>query len=133
MHEYEGDHPLRVLVVDDCHDTTESLRILLSLWGYEVRIAHDGHAALAVAAAYRPHAVVLDIGIPGPNGFQVARQVRQMPGLEETLLIATTGYGSEQDRGRTLQAGFDCHFIKPVDPSELERILATRKEILVHS
>jgi len=131
MNEYDGDHPLRVLVVDDCPDTTESLRILLSLWGYQVRIACDGLSALEAAAAFRPHALVLDIAIPRPNGYEVARQVRLMPGLEEVLLIATTGYGSEQDRRNALEAGFDCHFTKPVDPTELEMVLASRRELLV--
>ena len=91
--------PLRVLVVDDWPDTAESLAVLLRLWGHDVRIAHDGPTALAVAALYRPHVVLLDVGLPGMDGYQVAWRMRNDLRLRETFLVSLTGYGQDSDRG----------------------------------
>jgi CheY-like chemotaxis protein len=119
--------PRRVLVVDDCHDTTASLDLLLRLWGYEVRVAHDGPAALAVLETYRPNTVLLDIGMPGMDGLQVARQVQQRPELRDVLLVSLSGYGQEQDRESSREAGCLCHLVKPVDPAVLQTVLASGK------
>jgi PAS domain S-box-containing protein len=116
--------PLRVLVVDDHRDAAESLVILLRLWGHEVQSAHDGPTALAMAAAYRPDAVLLDIGLPGMNGYEVAERLQELPGWGNVMLVALTGYGQEEDRRRSRAAGFDRHLIKPVDPASLRRLLA---------
>ena len=115
--------PLRVLVVDDCPDMRGTLRILLGLWGHEVREAGDGHAALGLAATFQPDTVLLNIGLPALDGYQVARHLRQLPGLEHILLIAVTGYGSAEDLAACRAAGFDHHLLKPFDPIELERLL----------
>jgi CheY-like chemotaxis protein len=115
--------PLRVLVVDDCPDLRATLRILLRLWGHEVCDAGDGPAALGLAAEFRPDTVLLNIGLPALDGYEVARRLRQLPGLGHVLLIAVTGYGSAQDVAACRAAGFDHHLLKPFDPVELERLL----------
>jgi CheY-like chemotaxis protein len=114
--------PRRVLVVDDNVDAAQSLATLLKLWGHQVAMAHDGTAALEAVRAQRPEVILLDIGLPGMSGLEVARQVRQDP--RRPLLVALTGYGQEQDRRRSIEAGFDCHLVKPVDLSELRRLIA---------
>ena len=114
----------RVLVVDDNVDSVESMEVLLQIWGHEVRTAHDGPAALAVAADYRPDIVLLDIGLPGMSGYEVAQRLREIPGLAKTVLVAVTGYGQESDRRRTREAGFNRHLVKPVEPGHLQEILA---------
>jgi signal transduction histidine kinase len=116
--------PRRVLVVDDNRDAADSLAMLLRLLGHEVGTAHDGMAALDAARAFVPEVVLLDIGLPNMDGYEVARRLRQEPALSGALLVALTGYGQEQDRRRSLEAGFDIHLVKPVDPDELEAILA---------
>lgn len=115
----------RVLIVDDNADGAESLAMLLRTWGCDVRVVADGHAALElVARAPPPHAILLDIGLPGMNGYEVARQLRLRPGLGAVRLIAITGYGSEIDRARSHEAGFNAHLTKPVDLDELQRLLS---------
>ena len=115
--------PLRVLVVDDCPDMRATLRILLRLWGHEVREAGDGPAALGLATTFKPDTVLLNIGLPALDGYEVARRLRQLPGLGHVLLIAVTGYGSAQDLAACRAAGFDHHLLKPFDPTDLERLL----------
>jgi signal transduction histidine kinase len=115
---------LRVLVVDDNEDAAESLALLLGLWGHQAKVAHEGRTALAVAQEQHPDAVLLDIGLPGMDGYQVARRLRQLPGLEKTLLVAMTGYGQEEDRRRSHEVGFQHHLVKPVDPMEVRELLA---------
>jgi PAS domain S-box-containing protein len=114
----------RVLVVDDNADAAESLAVLLRLDGHEVCTAHDGAAALETARGFRPEVVVLDIGLPRMDGYQVARRLRAEVGLTEALVVALTGYGQEEDRRRAEQAGFDAHLVKPADPEVLQRLLA---------
>lgn len=114
----------RVLVVDDNADAAESLAVLLRLGGHQVRIAHDGPGALADAAAELPDLVFLDLGMPGMDGYEVARRIRQDPGLRRVILVALTGWGQEQDRRRTRETGFDHHLTKPADPEALHQLLA---------
>jgi CheY-like chemotaxis protein/two-component sensor histidine kinase len=114
----------RVLVVDDNRDSAETMAVLLRLWGHEARSAEHGEAALAVAQEFRPQAVLLDIGLPQMDGYEVARRLRALPGLDGVLLIAMTGYGQDRDRRRARRAGFDHHLVKPVDPEALRRLLA---------
>src|SRR5205823_1626020 len=115
---------LRVLVVDDNEDAAASLALLLGLWGHQAKVAHEGRTALAVAEEQHPDAVLLDIGLPGMDGYQVARRLRQLPGLEKTLLVAMTGYGQEEDRRRSYEVGFQHHLVKPVDPMQVRELLA---------
>jgi CheY-like chemotaxis protein len=115
----------RILVVDDNIDAAESLALLLRLAGHEVRVAYDGPAALADVRDHPPEVVLLDIGLPkGMNGYEVARRLRGEYGLSEALVIAVTGYGQEEDRRRALEAGFDHHLTKPVDPEHLRELVA---------
>jgi signal transduction histidine kinase/CheY-like chemotaxis protein len=114
----------RFLVVDDNVDAAESLALLLRLEGHDVRVAHDGPAALAAVEAEPPDLVFLDIGMPVMNGYDVARRLRQQPGLENLVLVAMTGWGQEEDRRRSQEAGFDHHLIKPVEPEALHKLLA---------
>ena len=116
-------HPLRVLIADDCKDAAQSLEILLCLWGHEVRMAHDGLTALQVADSYQPHVILLDIAMPRMNGYEVARRLRQTPGMESVRLVAVSGYGQERDVRRAWEAGFDHHLLKPYDPEQLRRLL----------
>jgi signal transduction histidine kinase/DNA-binding response OmpR family regulator len=115
--------PCRVLVVDDNVDAAESLAILLRLSGHEVRMARDGPEALAAAAGFSPHMVLLDIGLPGMDGYEVARRLRSGPATGEAVLVALTGYGEEEHRRKSREAGFDRHVIKPVDPQTLKGLL----------
>ncbi len=114
-----------VLVVDDNADAAESLALVLRAAGYEVRTAHDGPAALEAAAAARPDAVLLDLGLPRMDGYEVARRLRRQAGAAPPLLVAVTGYGQEENRRRAEQAGFDGYLVKPADPGEVQRLLAS--------
>ena len=113
----------RILVVDDNVDASESLAMLLSLEGHDVLIAHDGVEALEVAIAERPTTILLDIGLPGMDGYEVCRRLRTQ-GLTTTRIIAMTGYGQDKDRQRAMEAGFDEHTVKPVEFAKLTRLLA---------
>jgi CheY-like chemotaxis protein len=115
---------LRILVVDDNTDAAESLKMLLSVFGHDVEIAHDGAAALEAARAHAPEVVFLDIGLPGMDGYEVARRLRSDAGLAGAKLIALSGYGTEADQQRSRAAGFNRHLVKPVDPGELPAIIA---------
>jgi PAS domain S-box-containing protein len=116
--------PRRVLVVDDNLDAAETLAELLALSGHDVRTAHDGPAALEAAGRFRPEVVLLDIGLPGMDGCEVARRLRGQEGATRALLAALTGYGQEEDRLRSREAGFDTHLVKPVDPKALFALIA---------
>jgi len=111
----------RILVVDDNHDSAESLALLLELQGHDVRTAFTGPAAIETASAFRPEIVLLDIGLPGMDGYEVARRLRA--DLGRVRLIALTGYGRDEDRDRSREAGFDHHLVKPVDLEALKRML----------
>jgi signal transduction histidine kinase/DNA-binding response OmpR family regulator len=115
---------VRVLVVDDNRDAAESLQLLLQLGGHQTQVAHNGPAALAACESFAPQAVLLDIGLPAMDGYEVARRLRQLPGGERLLLVATTGYGHTEDRRRSRAASFDAHLVKPIDLGELSSLLA---------
>jgi signal transduction histidine kinase len=121
---------LRILVVDDNQDSASSMTLLLELYGHEVCVANSGQAALDVAAERKPDAILLDIGMPGMNGYEVARRLRQQPAFAETLLIAITGYGRASDLEQTQAAGFDHHLVKPIDYDKLQALLASRSKAL---
>jgi signal transduction histidine kinase/DNA-binding response OmpR family regulator len=113
----------RVLVVDDNQDAAQATAVLLELAGHEVKAVADGHDALASAPVFAPHVVLLDIGLPGMDGYTVARQLRGIDELHSSCLIALTGYGQPADRDRASEAGFDHHLTKPADPDELLRVI----------
>lgn len=119
---------LRVLVVEDCLDTAESCCQLLSLWGYQRVAVCDGKDALAAARSFDPDVVLLDIGLPGLNGFEVAARLRA-EGLADAVLVALTGWGRECDRRRAADAGIDHFLVKPACPDELERLLASIRRL----
>ncbi len=114
----------RVLVVEDNVDTAESMAILLRLKGHEVLVAYDGPAALEKARSFHPDVVLLDIGLPGLDGYQVAARLRKRRRTANVLLVALTGYGQEEDQARAIEAGFDHHLTKPVDPSVIYDLIS---------
>jgi two-component system CheB/CheR fusion protein len=116
--------PYRILVVDDNPDARDSLADLLRLTGHEVRTAQTGPKAIDVARLWPPDIALLDIGLPGMDGYELAGHLRAEPYGESLLLIALTGYGQDEDRRRTKQAGFDHHLTKPADPAVLAQLLA---------
>jgi len=120
--------PLRVLVVDDNVDTVLSFSMLLKALGHDVRPAHDGPTAVQAALDYQPDLVLLDIGLPGLNGYEVAKRIRQHPVLKNVVLVALTGYGQESDWQTSLQAGFNHHLVKPASLEQLQQILAIVSE-----
>jgi len=115
---------LRILVVDDNPDSADSLALLLALEGHDPHVARDGPQALERAEALRPEAVLLDIGLPGLNGYEVCRRLRAEPWGEEMAIIALTGWGQDEDRRRSASAGFDGHLVKPATISDVSRALA---------
>jgi CheY-like chemotaxis protein len=122
----------RVLIVDDNRDAAESLGILLKLLGADVHVEYDGEAALRAVAAYRPTVVLLDIGMPGMDGHEVARQIRQQREFDGVTLIALTGWGQEEDRRDSRSAGFEYHLIKPADIGAIETLLSSIERRRAH-
>jgi signal transduction histidine kinase/DNA-binding response OmpR family regulator len=116
--------PCRVLVVEDNRDARESLRQLLEVWGHEVHEADDGLAAIEIAAHWKPDVTLVDIGLPGADGYEVCRRLRSAGGGQATRVVAVTGYGQPDDRRRATDAGFNAHLVKPVDPDHLQRVIA---------
>jgi DNA-binding response OmpR family regulator len=112
--------------VDDDHDSADSAAVLLELRGHEVRRAYDGESAIALAASFRPHIVMLDLKMPRLDGFAVAAAIREAERGEQVYLVAITGRGSADDIVRTRCAGFDAHLVKPVDPDALQEMLTAR-------
>jgi CheY-like chemotaxis protein len=113
----------RVLIIDDNVDSAEATALLARAWGHEVATAKDALSALAVAARFAPDCALVDIGLPGMDGYELARRLRKDPRYGDLYLVALTGYGREQDRSAALAAGFDTHLVKPADIDELERLL----------
>lgn len=116
----------RVLVIEDNEDTADSLRMLLELKGHTAAVAHTGDAGVEAARRFRPEAVFCDLGLPGGmDGHAVARALRQDPALASAYLVAMTGSGRDEDRRRSLEAGFDVHWTKPVDFADLQQLLVS--------
>jgi CheY-like chemotaxis protein len=113
----------RILVADDNVDFATSLSQLLETMGHEVTVTHDGASALVIAGTLRPQFSFLDIGMPGLNGYELARRLRQHEETRDTVLVAVTGWGQDKDRQRARNAGFDHHLVKPVDVNQLQQVL----------
>jgi CheY-like chemotaxis protein len=113
----------RILVVDDNPDAADSLALLLKLSGHEVHVAHDGLEAVEAAAKVQPDVILLDIGLPRLNGYEAARRIRNQQRDRSVILVALTGWGQDEDRRRSEEAGFDAHMVKPVDPAVLSNLL----------
>lgn len=115
----------KILVVDDNHDSALSLSMMLSIMGHETRTAHDGESAVATAESFLPEVVLLDIGLPKLNGYEVAQRIREQAWGANMFLIAVTGWGQDEDRQRSSEVGLNVHMVKPVEPAALEKLLAT--------
>lgn len=122
-HEPVAPQPLRILIVEDHPDAGESLATILELWGHQVKVALDGFTALGTARSFEPDVVVSDLGLPGMDGYEVARRLRAEPAFGRVVLIALSGYGREEDKERSLHAGFDHHHVKPIDVTWLFSLL----------
>jgi CheY-like chemotaxis protein len=120
---------LRILIVDDNRDGADSLVMLLRIMGTDTRTAYDGQEAVQVAREFRPDVVLLDIGLPKLNGYEACRRIREQSWGKNVVLIALTGWGQEEDRRRSREAGFDDHIVKPVDPEELMKLLAELEQV----
>ncbi|HKX37669.1 MAG TPA: response regulator, partial [Burkholderiales bacterium] len=118
----------RVLVVDDNADVAESIGVYLRLVGHDVRIASDGPQALALAQLFAPEVAILDIGLPGMSGYELARRLQALPETRGALLVAVSGYGQKEDRAQASAAGFHHHFLKPSDPAAIVRAIAAASE-----
>jgi CheY-like chemotaxis protein len=114
----------RILVADDNADSASSLALVLQMMGNDVRTARDGLEAVEVSQAFRPHAVLLDIGMPRLNGYDACRRMRQEAWGSNAVIVALTGWGQEEDKRQSQEAGFDYHLVKPVEPTALEKLLA---------
>jgi CheY-like chemotaxis protein len=119
-----------VLVVDDNEDSAASLGDLLSRWGHETQTAHDGRHALVVARKWQPEIILLDIGLHGMDGYEVARRLREDSATAGVLLVALTGYGQEEDRLRSREAGFEQHLTKPVEPGRLQELFQVGEHLV---
>jgi signal transduction histidine kinase/ActR/RegA family two-component response regulator len=120
---------LRILIVDDNRDGADSLSAMLRLMGNDTLTAYDGRQGIEAARKFRPDVILLDIGLPLVNGYEVCRRIREQPWCQDTVFIAVTGWGQEQDRRRSQEAGFDRHMIKPVDPAALMKLLSTHQSM----
>jgi CheY-like chemotaxis protein len=120
---------LRVLVVEDELVTAECLALFLRSWGHEVTLACNGLDALSMVSTFKPEVVLLDIGLPDMDGYEVARRLRQLPGMEQCLLLALTGQGYEADVRRCREAGIAFHFLKPVEPTLLREVLSSAEKL----
>jgi signal transduction histidine kinase len=120
--------PQRILVIEDERDTAATMKVLLERWGHRVTVAYNGASALEAARQIPPDVVLCDIGLPGMDGFEVARALRQHPDTARARLIALTGFGTQADQQQGLQAGFDLHLTKPIEPTDLQRLLNSEKE-----
>jgi two-component system, chemotaxis family, CheB/CheR fusion protein len=117
----------RILIVDDNVDSAESMALLLQLNGHEVMFVQDGSAALALSSTFHPKVILLDIGLPGLDGYSVAQKLRKQPETRDVMLIALTGYGQPEDRERSKAAGFDYHLVKPVDHNAIENLIDSQR------
>ena len=124
--------PRNILLIEDNYDAQMALAMLLEMWGHKVDIAPDGLAGIAAATRNRPDIAFVDLGLPGVDGFEVARRIRAMPGGKDVLLVALTGYGTAADREKSLAAGFDLHVVKPIEPEQLLALVADA-DAVVHA
>ena len=115
----------RILIVEDNVDSAETMQLLLALGGYDARTAYDGAAAVEIARDFMPEVILCDIGLPGKNGFELARELRELPQTRGAFLVALTGYGDDDDRSRATEAGFNAFQLKPVEPDALNALLAS--------
>jgi CheY-like chemotaxis protein len=115
--------PRRILLVDDNRDAADILRTLLQMWGSEVRVVHDGLAALETVDLFRPDVAILDLGLPGMDGYEIARRIRERPAARDCKLIALTGWGQEEERRHTEAAGFSRHLVKPASIEAIQEAL----------
>jgi len=122
-HPWKTNKPLRILVVEHNRDSADSLRLLLEFSGHEVAVAYSGRDGVQAAEQYQPDVVLCDIGLPGLDGYWVARMLRDSPTTAKARLIAVTGYGQDEDRCCSHESGFEQHLFKPVDPDALQRVL----------
>src|SRR5690606_461307 len=118
----------RILVVDDNHDACESMAMLLEMLDNEIRVAHDGIEAIAVADDFRPEIILMDVGMPFLNGYEVTRRIREQSWGREVIIVAVTGWGQEGDIAQSSAAGCNAHLVKPVNLQELEKLLADLTE-----
>jgi CheY-like chemotaxis protein len=118
----------RVLIADDNIDAAETLATLLRLDGHEVMVAQDGRGAIEHTRRARPEIIFLDLGMPGMDGFEAARRLRELPEGAQAMIVALTGWGQAADRVRTLDAGFDAHLVKPVDHGQISGVLALNRK-----
>jgi CheY-like chemotaxis protein len=124
---------LKILVVEDEHDTADSLARLLRLGGHQVEVAYSGQIALLLAKRHQPDCVLLDLGLPRVDGYQVVRQLRSQPETRDALIIAVTGYGDESARQRCREAGFDLHLLKPISTEKLLALLRGDPAVLIEA
>jgi CheY-like chemotaxis protein len=117
----------RILAVDDNVDAAQSLALLLKLQGHETTVAYDGPTALQAVQEFQPEVILLDIGLPRMDGYEVAKRLREAAGSEHLRIVAITGYGRDEDKNRSAAAGFDAHLVKPVDLEALSRLLRENK------
>lgn len=115
----------RLLIVEDNADTAGNLSLLCQSWGHEVHVAHDGPSAIEAALRIRPHAILLDIGLPRMDGFEVAERLRALPDFAHTFIVAASGYNRDRDRRRAREVGIDLYLVKPFDPWGLEEVFAS--------
>jgi CheY-like chemotaxis protein len=126
--EYQSpERSLRILIVEDNPDAGATLRMILTALGHHLRHVHDGESALDTAEVFKPHAVIMDLGLPGMTGHEAARILRDRPGGEKTLLVAVSGWGRDEDRERSESAGIDAHLVKPLQFEELKALLAAHE------
>ncbi len=121
-----NDPQLRVLIVDDDADTCDTMEALLQLWGHDVRTALNGDGALRLAREFEPDVVFLDIAMPGMDGYELARRLRRLDFMADTLIVCLSGFATEADRHSALESGCDLHLIKPVRPEDVRQLLANR-------
>jgi CheY-like chemotaxis protein len=114
----------KILVVDDNPDSALSMAMMLSIMGHDTRTAHDGESAIVTAETFLPEVVLLDIGLPKLNGYEVAQRIREQAWGTSMFLIAVTGWGQDEDRQRSAEVGLNVHMVKPVEPAALEKLLA---------
>ena len=124
-------HALQVLVVDDNRDAADSLGMMLRIMGNEPRMVYDGLEAVTAAGEFQPNVVLLDIGLPKLNGYEAAQRIREQPLGKRMVLIALTGWGQDEDKRRSSEAGFDHHMVKPVEPDALMNMLSRLQGALV--